>query len=311
MRSSSCFALISQMRPRCSSKSAVVHRTQSEKIALLLLALAVSSLKPTPSCGLLAAPSWRRLSRHGRPTFYTPLQSSRIDPLETPVPQSRKQLRKKKLKTFSRFLEVEMWKHNELRGLEPVLQAVSEACKQITRIVQRANTDDFYGAALGADGNPLEGTNVQGEVQQKLDVLCNTIMTRAFCGSSCNIASIASEEEDEPRCCSDVMVRYPQEGLCVLPLLTVFCRKILHLQSGITLLCSTRWMVPRTSTLPYPSELFLESTGPRILRTLTRIRFYRMGLHWLLRAIVFTRKCYFVKGSHLPSFLMLIRSPCS
>jgi fructose-1,6-bisphosphatase len=129
------------------------------------------------------------------------------DPLGTPIPQAKKQLRKKKLKTFSRFLEVEMWKHNELRGLEPVLQAVSEACKQITRIVQRAQTDDIYGAALGSDGNPLDGTNVQGEVQQKLDVLCNTFLLRAFCGSSSNVACVASEEEDEPRCCSDVMVR--------------------------------------------------------------------------------------------------------
>lgn len=147
------------------------------------------------------------IQRQGRPSSTQLHSSSTTDPLETPVPQARRQLRKKKLKTFSRFLEVEMWKHNELRGLEPVLQAVSEACKQITRIVQRANTDDIYGAALGPDGNPLDGTNVQGEVQQKLDVLCNTILLRAFCGSSSNIACVASEEEDEPRCCSDVMVR--------------------------------------------------------------------------------------------------------
>ena len=147
------------------------------------------------------------IQRQGRPSSTQLHSSSTTDPLETPVPQARRQLRKKKLKTFSRFLEVEMWKHNELRGLEPVLQAVSEACKQITRIVQRANTDDIYGAALGPDGNPLDGTNVQGEIQQKLDVLCNTILLRAFCGSSSNIACVASEEEDEPRCCSDVMVR--------------------------------------------------------------------------------------------------------
>jgi hypothetical protein len=140
-------------------------------------------------------------------TFKSQLFSSMNDPLGTPIPQAKRQLRKKKLKTFSRFLEVEMWKHNELRGLEPVLQAVSEACKQITRIVQRAQTDDIYGAAVGSDGNPLDGTNVQGEVQQKLDVLCNTFLLRAFCGSSSNIACVASEEEEEPRCCSDVMVR--------------------------------------------------------------------------------------------------------
>jgi len=115
-----------------------------------------------------------------------------------------KSLRKKKLQTFNRYLEVECWKQAELRDLEPVFQAVAEACKQINRIVQRAKTDDLYGPALGPDGTPLD-TNIQGEVQQKLDIVCNTIMLRAFCGCSAAIHSVASEEEDEPRCCSDIM----------------------------------------------------------------------------------------------------------
>jgi fructose-1,6-bisphosphatase I len=101
---------------------------------------------------------------------------------------------------------VECWKRSELRDLERVLQAVSDACKQINRIVQRAQTDDLYGVALGVDGKPMEETNVQGEVQQQLDVLCNTIMLRAFCGCSNAICAVASEEEDEPRSCADVMV---------------------------------------------------------------------------------------------------------
>ena len=116
-------------------------------------------------------------------------------------------MRKKKLQTFPRYLEVECWKFPDLRGLEPVLQAVADACKQINRIVQRAQTDDVYGVALDANGNPLEETNVQGEVQQKLDVLCNTIMLRAFCGCGGDIHAVASEEEDVPRSCADVMVR--------------------------------------------------------------------------------------------------------
>ena len=110
------------------------------------------------------------------------------------------------LKSFVRYLEIECWKRAELRELEPVLQAVAESCKQINKLVQRAQTDDLYGVALGADGLPLEDTNIQGEVQQQLDVLCNTMMLRAFCGCSSSIHSVASEEEDEPRCCSDVMV---------------------------------------------------------------------------------------------------------
>lgn len=125
-------------------------------------------------------------------------------------------LRKKNLKTFDRYLEVECWKRPELRGLEPTLQAIASACKQINRIVQRAQTDDLYGVALDSEGNPLEDTNIQGEVQQKLDVICNTIMLRAFCGSSKSIHSVASEEEDEPRCCADVMVSLIElEGSCV------------------------------------------------------------------------------------------------
>ena len=135
----------------------------------------------------------------------TQLQSSSLDPVNSPLPKP-KIIKKKNLKTFARYLEVECWREAQLRSLEPVLLAVADACKQISRIVARAMTDDIYGAAVGKDGLPLE-ENVQGETQQKLDVLCNTIMLRAFCGSSRSINSVASEEEDETRCCSDIMVR--------------------------------------------------------------------------------------------------------
>ena len=128
------------------------------------------------------------------------------------VSGSSSSLRKKQdLRQFSRYLEVECWKRAELRSLEPVLLAVANACKQINRIVQRAQTDDIYGVATTTaattDATASTITNVQGEVQQKLDVLCNDYLLRAFCGSSRFIHSVASEEEDEPRCCSDVMVR--------------------------------------------------------------------------------------------------------
>jgi fructose-1,6-bisphosphatase I len=133
---------------------------------------------------------------------------SALDPIGAePSLNLAKTRKKKNLKTFSRFLEVKCWKEAHLRSLEPCLIAVADACKQITRIIQRANTDDVYGVATDAQGNPLVETNVQGEVQQKLDVLCNTILMRAFCGSSKHIRAVASEEEDKPRCCADVMVR--------------------------------------------------------------------------------------------------------
>jgi len=119
--------------------------------------------------------------------------------------------KKKKLKTFLRYLEVESWKNEDIRELETVFMSIGDACKQMNKIVQRAQTDDIYGAAtIGVDGKEIaeDGTNVQGEVQQKLDVLCNTIFLRALCGCSTDkIAAVASEEEDLPRCCGDVMVR--------------------------------------------------------------------------------------------------------
>lgn len=131
---------------------------------------------------------------------------SALDPLGPTSQMPSGRIKKKKnLKSFNRYLEVECWKRRELRDLEPVFQAVSDACKQINRIVQRAQTDDLYGVAVGSDGNPLLDTNIQGEVQQKLDVVCNTIMLRAFCGCSSAICTVASEEEDILRSCEDVM----------------------------------------------------------------------------------------------------------
>ncbi len=139
-----------------------------------------------------------------------PLLSPPSSPSEssspTIPPQSTQ--KKKDLKTFARYLEIESWKRGpNARDLEQVLRSIGEACKQINRIVQRAQTDDLYGVAVNADGEQLSD-NVQGEVQQKLDVVCNNIMLKQFCGSSKGvIAAVASEEEDKPRTCCDVMVR--------------------------------------------------------------------------------------------------------
>lgn len=153
----------------------------------------------TRSPSLPKKPSYNEDSRMSSSLPTTKLYMSDISPAMISP-------KKKNLKTFQRYLEIECWKQADLRDLERVLQAVTESCKQINRIVQRAQTDELYGAAVDKHGTQLDA-NVQGEVQQQLDVLCNTIMLRAFCGSSSSIHSVASEEEDEPRCCSDVMVR--------------------------------------------------------------------------------------------------------
>mmetsp|Transcript_29500 Transcript_29500/g.62609 ORF Transcript_29500/g.62609 Transcript_29500/m.62609 type:complete len:385 (-) Transcript_29500:122-1276(-) len=115
-------------------------------------------------------------------------------------------MKKKDLRTLQRFLEVECWKLPAIRSLDRTLIAVADACKQINRIVQRAQTDDLYGAAIDPMTGELAEVNVQGEVQQQLDVLCNTLMLRAFCGASNNaVCAVASEEEPVPRSCADVM----------------------------------------------------------------------------------------------------------
>ena len=191
--------------------------------------------------------------------------------------------KKKNLKSFVRYLEIECWKRAELRELEPVLQAVAESCKQINKLVQRAQTDDLYGVALGADGLPLEDTNIQGEVQQQLDVLCNTMMLRAFCGCSSSIHSVASEEEDEPRCCSDVMVRVNVAslvfGCCCrfdftdlplwlgFPILSVFLSRLIqHLLQVIIWQYLIQLMVPKILIHHYQSVVYLVSTGNHNLR---------------------------------------------
>jgi len=113
-------------------------------------------------------------------------------------------MKKKDLRTLQRFLEVQCWKLPNIRNLDRTLLSISDACKQINRIVQRAQTDDLYGAAVDPTTGALAEVNVQGEVQQQLDVLCNTIMLRALCAGEA-VCAVASEEERFPRGCVDVM----------------------------------------------------------------------------------------------------------
>jgi fructose-1,6-bisphosphatase I len=74
-------------------------------------------------------------------------------------------------------------------GLIVVIQAVADACKQISALVARGALANVLGAAGGAQ-------NVQGEDQKKLDVISNDILIAAAetCGQ---VAAIASEEEDD------------------------------------------------------------------------------------------------------------------
>jgi fructose-1,6-bisphosphatase I len=69
--------------------------------------------------------------------------------------------------------------------------------------MRRISTDDLDGNhKIGVGGN--SSVNIQGESQKKLDVIANRIMKVAFCCSG-NIDVLASEEEDEPCLCRDVV----------------------------------------------------------------------------------------------------------
>jgi fructose-1,6-bisphosphatase I len=86
-----------------------------------------------------------------------------------------------------------------------ILSALSISAKAIAAQVRRARLIDVLGNA--------GETNVQGEQQQKLDVLANEIMLRAL-GRRDDVAILASEENEEP-----VAVRAEPDGkrrFCVL-----------------------------------------------------------------------------------------------
>ncbi|MEQ1580309.1 MAG: class 1 fructose-bisphosphatase [Steroidobacteraceae bacterium] len=86
-----------------------------------------------------------------------------------------------------------------------ILSALSISAKMIASQVRRARLEDV----LGIVGNQ----NVQGEQQQKLDVIANDILLRTLSGRE-GVAIVASEENEEP-----VILRDEQSGsrkYCVL-----------------------------------------------------------------------------------------------
>lgn len=86
-----------------------------------------------------------------------------------------------------------------------ILSALSISSKIIANKVRRAQLDDVLGAA-GAE-------NVQGEQQQKLDVIANEVLLRTL-GAREGVAIVASEENEEP-----VIIRNEAQGerkYCVL-----------------------------------------------------------------------------------------------
>ena len=85
-----------------------------------------------------------------------------------------------------------------------IISAISLAGKTIANKVRRARLENV----LGSHGTE----NIQGEVQQKLDVIANEVLLRCL-GERASIAVLASEEDEEP-----LILRSGQEGgkYCVL-----------------------------------------------------------------------------------------------
>jgi len=86
-----------------------------------------------------------------------------------------------------------------------ILSALSLSCKIIASKLRRAQLDDVLGSA----GND----NVQGEQQQKLDVIANEVLLRSL-GQREGVAIVASEENETP-----VILRNRSDGerrYCVL-----------------------------------------------------------------------------------------------
>jgi fructose-1,6-bisphosphatase I len=79
-----------------------------------------------------------------------------------------------------------------------ILSAISISAKMISAQVRRARLEDVLGNA-GSE-------NVQGETQQKLDVIANDILMRNLAGRS-GVAVVASEENEQP-----VILREQNDG---------------------------------------------------------------------------------------------------
>jgi fructose-1,6-bisphosphatase I len=99
--------------------------------------------------------------------------------------------------SFKRFIEIELWRKPELSELYPVLSSIEISCRDINKLMRRVSTDNL----CGLEGNSI---NIQGEDQQKLDIISNRVMKTSLCCSK-SISVVVSEEEENPCLCSDVI----------------------------------------------------------------------------------------------------------
>jgi fructose-1,6-bisphosphatase I len=139
--------------------------------------------------------------------------------------------------TIERFIIEQERRHPEATGeLSGILYDLALAAKMIANKVRSAGLADILGSA--------ESENVQGEVQQKLDVLANEIIIKAMDhgGRLCGMASEERAEiiqiPDQFKCGKYCLMFDPLDGSSNIdvnvPVGTIFCvvRKIMPSQQG-------------------------------------------------------------------------------
>ena len=103
------------------------------------------------------------------------------------------------LTTLQSHILAEEARHPRATGnLSWILSALSLSAKVIASKIRRARLNDVLGS--------LEVDNVQGERQQKLDVIANETLIRCL-GSRSSVAIVASEEDEQP-----ILLRTETEG---------------------------------------------------------------------------------------------------
>src|ERR1700761_2637466 len=110
-----------------------------------------------------------------------------------------------RIMTLQAHILAEQDRHAHAGTLSWILSALSISAKIIADKVRRARLENVLGS-VGAE-------NIQGEVQQKLDVLANEVLLRTLGGRE-GVAIVASEENEEP-----VILREDTAGVpryCVL-----------------------------------------------------------------------------------------------
>src|SRR5580700_10084760 len=110
-----------------------------------------------------------------------------------------------RIMTLQAHILAEQDRHAHAGTLSWILPALSISAKIIADKVRRARLENVLGS-VGSE-------NIQGEVQQKLDVIANEVLLRTLGGRE-GVAIVASEENDEP-----VILREHRQGIpryCVL-----------------------------------------------------------------------------------------------